>query len=109
MIAKDIINPDFQIPFSRAIVHIFEGKESDEDRDTVYDVHVSYVEIYNEEIRDLLSDTPTQKLEIKGNNGAIQGKRKNQLFLKSDVSELDLNLSGFRFDYAPRANCWKLR
>ena len=60
---------------SRAIVHIFEGKESDEDRDTVYDVHVSYVEIYNEEIRDLLSDTPTQKLEIKGNNGAIQGNR----------------------------------
>ena len=66
-------------------MHIFEGKESDEDRDTVYDVHVSYVEIYNEEIRDILSDTPTQKLEIKGNNGAIQGKRKSQLFLKSDV------------------------
>ena len=51
----------------RAIVHVFEGKEADEDRDTQYFIHVSYVEIYNEEIRDLLSDTPERKLEIKGN------------------------------------------
>ena len=57
----------------RAIVHIFEGKEADEDRDTVYGIQVSYVEIYNEEIRDLLSETPNRKLEIKGNNGTIQG------------------------------------
>ncbi|TRY60979.1 hypothetical protein TCAL_05689 [Tigriopus californicus] len=56
----------------RAIVHIFDGKEADEDKDTVYFVHVSYVEIYNEEIRDLLGDNPTRKLDIKGNNGAIQ-------------------------------------
>ncbi len=56
----------------RAIVHIFEGKEADEDRDTQYGIQVSYVEIYNEEIRDLLSDTPGRKLEIKGNNGTIQ-------------------------------------
>ena len=51
----------------RAIVHVFEGKEADEDRDTQYFIHVSYVEIYNEEIRDLLSNTPERKLEIKGN------------------------------------------
>ena len=61
----------------RAIVHIFEGKEADEDRDTKYSVKVSYVEIYNEEIRDLLSKTPTRKLEIKGNNAQIQGKNKD--------------------------------
>ncbi len=53
-------------------VHVFEGKESDEDQDTTYYIHVSYVEIYNEEIRDLLSATPERKLEIKGNN--VQGK-----------------------------------
>ncbi len=35
----------------RAIVHVFEGKEADEDNDTVYDIRVSYIEIYNEEIR----------------------------------------------------------
>ena len=57
--------------FFRAIVHVFEGKEVDEDRDTQYFIHVSYVEIYNEEIRDLLSDNPERKLEIKGN--AVQG------------------------------------
>ncbi len=30
---------------------MFEGKEADEDNDTVYDIRVSYIEIYNEEIR----------------------------------------------------------
>ena len=35
----------------RSIVHIFEGKTAEEDEDTMYDVRVSYIEIYNEEIR----------------------------------------------------------
>ena len=56
---------------------IFLGKEADEDRDTQYYIHTSYVEIYNEEIRDLLSDNPEKKLEIKGN--AVQGKNVNFL------------------------------
>ena len=61
----------------RALVHIFEGKEADEDDNTQYDVHVSYVEIYNEEIRDLLSKNQNRKLEIKGNNGMIAGWENN--------------------------------
>ena len=32
-------------------MHIFEGKTAEEDEDTMYDVRVSYIEIYNEEIR----------------------------------------------------------
>ena len=48
-------------------------KEQDEDRFTEYDIHVSYVEIYNEEIRDLLSGNPLKKLEIKGNHGTVEG------------------------------------
>ena len=52
----------------RAIVHIFEGKEAEEDDDTLFDVRVSYIEIYNEEIRDLLGEDVTQKLEIKVTN-----------------------------------------
>ena len=58
----------------RAIVHMFEGKERDEDKDTIYTVHVSYVEIYNEEIRDLLNEEQAgKKLDIKGNHGVIAG------------------------------------
>ena len=53
----------------RAIVHIFEGKDAEEDDDTMFDVRVSYIEIYNEEIRDLLGDDPTKKLEIKVRTG----------------------------------------
>ena len=67
-------DPDHIGIIPRAIVHIFEGKEEDEDANTKYTIHVSYVEIYNEEIRDLLSPEPGRKLEIKGNNGAIQGR-----------------------------------
>ena len=63
-------DPDHIGIIPRAIVHVFEGKESDEDDDTQYDVRVSYVELYNEEIRDLLSDDPNAKLEIKGDKVA---------------------------------------
>jgi len=56
----------------RAIVHVFEGKERDEDRATIYTIHVSYVEIYNEEVRDLLS-SDNRKLEVKGNQGTVAG------------------------------------
>ena len=38
----------------------------------LFQIHVSYVEIYNEEIRDLLSHD-NRKLEIKGNHGAVAG------------------------------------
>ena len=58
----------------RAIVHIFESKEDlERDGNAQYHIEVSYVEIYNEEIRDLLNPDGNKKLEIKGNSGAIQG------------------------------------
>ena len=63
----------------RAIVHIFEGKEAEEDDETLFDVRVSYIEIYNEEIRDLLGDEVTKKLEIKVRKKA-KGKHK-QMFV----------------------------
>ena len=60
-------DPDHIGLIPRAIVHIFEGKEAEEDDDTLFDVRVSYIEIYNEEIRDLLGEDVTKKLEIKVN------------------------------------------
>lgn len=69
-------DPDHIGLIPRALVHIFEGKEAEEDTYNQYTVRVSYVEIYNEEIRDLLSYTTGRKLEIKGNNGMIQGATK---------------------------------
>jgi len=63
-------DPDHIGIIPRSIVHIFEGKTAEEDEDTMYDVRVSYIEIYNEEIRDLLADDPTVKLEIKGDKVA---------------------------------------
>ena len=39
----------------------------------MYTVHVSYMEIYNEEIRDLLSGDQSKKLEIKGQHGVVAG------------------------------------
>ena len=47
----------------RAFDHIFETiQTSDEIR---YLVHASYLEIYNEDVRDLLGKDPKQKLELK--------------------------------------------
>ena len=58
-------------------MHIFESKEDLERGGTAqYHIEVSYVEIYNEEIRDLLNPEGNKKLEIKGNSGAIQGERR---------------------------------
>ena len=56
-------------------MHIFESKEDlERDGNAQYHIEVSYVEIYNEEIRDLLNPDGNKKLEIKGNSGAIQGE-----------------------------------
>lgn len=60
---QGIENPPTQrgiIP--RAFQHIFESIEVAEN--TKYLVHASYLEIYNEEIRDLLSSNIKQKLEV---------------------------------------------
>ena len=66
-------DPDHIGIIPRAIVHIFEEKEAKEDRDTQFAIVISYVEIYNEEIRDLLADDHSTKLEIKGNKGEVHG------------------------------------
>ena len=57
----------------RAIVHIFEGKEAEEDDETLFDVRVSYIEIYNEEMRDLGAPSQAQRLH-QGESNRLQIK-----------------------------------
>lgn len=47
----------------RAFEHIFEGIEASEDLKFL--VHASYLEIYNEEIRDLLGTDVKKRLDLK--------------------------------------------
>ena len=77
-------DPDHIGIIPRAIVHIFEGKQADEDENTQYAVKVSYVEIYNEEIRDLLSPNPGKKLDIVGNNGEVASKENRAIMIGHD-------------------------
>ncbi|ELU16829.1 hypothetical protein CAPTEDRAFT_154418 [Capitella teleta] len=49
----------------RALKELFIA--TDKQSDWRYDIRVSFLEIYNESIRDLLSDRPTTKMEVKRN------------------------------------------
>ncbi len=49
----------------RAFEHVFESIETSDD--IKYLVHASYLEIYNEEIRDLLGKDCKRKLDLKEN------------------------------------------
>eukprot|EP00392_Amoebophrya_sp_AT5.2_P003735 g3740.t1 len=49
----------------RAFEHIFRHIDTSGDKTTQFLVRASYLEIYNEEIRDLLSKNPKTKLELK--------------------------------------------
>lgn len=49
----------------RAFEHVFESIETSDD--IKYLVHASYLEIYNEEIRDLLGKDSKKKLDLKEN------------------------------------------
>ena len=75
----------------RAFEHIFTAINANatEDSKTEYLVRASFLEIYNEEIRDLLRKDPKQKLDLKdGPNGAVQRQIKI-LFLKFSSSFLN--------------------
>merc|ERR1719410_2110087 len=48
-----------------AFQHIFDKVDSESDPNTKFLIRAGYIEIYNEEIRDLLADDPMQKLNLR--------------------------------------------
>ena len=79
-------------PSSRGVIpnsfeHIFDHIALHEG-DARYLVRASYFEIYNEEIRDLLSDAPARGLELKEADSGVYVKDLKSVVVKS-VSEID--------------------
>jgi kinesin family protein 3/17 len=88
----------------QAFDHIFKAIEAS--ADTQYLVRASFLEIYNEEIRDLLSKSPKDKLELKEHkDSGVYVKRLNAFVVKSvpeiknvlEVSLLGSWFEGHRF------------
>jgi len=61
--AESVENPELRGVIPRAFEHIFNSINTTPSKKFL--VRASYLEIYNEEIRDLLSKNPKQKLELK--------------------------------------------
>ena len=60
-------NLEFRGLIPNCFAHIFGCISTEEDPTKKYLVRCSYLEIYNEEIRDLLSKNPKNRLELKEN------------------------------------------
>ena len=52
-----------------------------------YLVHASYLEIYNEEIRDLLSGDQSKKLDIKGTQGVVAGMAIGDIYISGIIAK----------------------
>ena len=78
----------------RSFTHIFESIAT-RTGPSAFLVRASYLEIYNESIRDLLSDDPTASLELKERNGAVYVKDLTAVVVKS-ADELDAVLQAGR-------------
>lgn len=56
--------PEMRGIIPNSFKHIFDHINTDENKSHQYLVRVSYLEIYNEEIRDLLARDPKNRLEL---------------------------------------------
>ena len=81
--------PELRGIIPNAFKHIFEKISLTQDQTTQFLVRASYLEIYNEEIRDLLAKDPKNKLELKESvDSGVYVKDLTSYVVKS-VSEID--------------------
>jgi len=73
----------------RAFEHIFRSIESADPNVTRFLVRASFLEIYNEEIRDLLSKDVSHKCELKENPDSGVYVRDLSAFVVKSVGEMD--------------------
>jgi len=80
--------PEDQGLLPRCFQHIFRQIEMNSDPLKKYLVRGSYIEIYNEEIRDLLSKNPTERCELKDGSSGVYVKDLSA-FVVTNVEEMD--------------------
>ncbi|KAF4750228.1 Kinesin-like protein kif3b, variant 2, partial [Perkinsus olseni] len=72
----------------RAFEHLFKSIDESGGQEISYLVRASFLEIYNEEIRDLLSKNPKEKLELKDNPDTGVYVKDLQAFVVKGVDEM---------------------
>jgi len=79
--------PELRGVIPHAFDHVFENISADNEKE--YMVRATYLEIYNEDIRDLLGDDSKQKLELKESaDGGIYVKDLTEIVV-SDVQSIN--------------------
>lgn len=78
--------PEMRGIIPNSFVHIFDKISGDSSK--TFLVRASYLEIYNEEIRDLLGKDPRAKLDLKEKDGSVYVKDLTSFVVRS-VSEID--------------------
>uniref|UniRef100_A0A2K6GT36 Kinesin-like protein n=1 Tax=Propithecus coquereli TaxID=379532 RepID=A0A2K6GT36_PROCO len=83
--------PELRGIIPNSFAHIF-GHIAKAEGDTRFLVRVSYLEIYNEEVRDLLGKDQTQRLEVRTMEIGILSKAQNfPFFIKGSVGATNMN------------------
>lgn len=85
-------DPKLKGVMPRAFDNVFELIKMDSKKQ--YLVRVSYLEIYNEEIRDLLSKSGTQKLELKDKDTGVYVKDLSTFVVKQPQDMMDVFTEG---------------
>eukprot|EP00948_MAST-09A_sp_MAST-9A-sp1_P002300 g2300.t1 len=81
--------PELRGVIPNSFRHIFNTISNNTDPKVQYLVRASYLEIYNEEIRDLLSNNPKNRLELKENPDTGVYVKDLASFVVKSVSEID--------------------